>query len=509
MGKTGKVYLIGAGPGDAGLLTIKGKEALNKADAIVYDHLVDPSLLRYAKKAAELIYVGKKAGRHSMDQESINKLLVKLSKKGLNVARLKGGDPFIFGRGAEEAMALSKEGIAFEVIPGITSAISVPAYAGIPLTHREYASSVTFVTGHEASSKKDSSIPWNSIAGSETIVILMGVANLKNIKERLIKAGASLNTPFAIICNGTLPEQKTVEGELKDMDYIAEKNRIKPPAVIVIGRVVKLRKQINWLEKKPLFGKKILITRAKDQADELMLPLMEMGAYCIPFPTIQIVGVDNQAPLDAAINKISDYDWILFTSVNGVKAFFDRMKQLRKDIRDLCCIKIGAIGPKTAFSLNNMCLRVDLIPDEYRAEGIAEYFARMNIKGTRFLIPRAETAREFLSERLQRMGATVDVIPVYKNIIPDVKEDKIKAMKSMLLRGEIDLAIFTSPSTFRNLLVILSIQENEVKKYFHNTKIACIGPITADVIKKSGIHVNIIPDKYTIPHLIESILKEL
>ncbi len=508
MDKKGKVYLIGAGPGDPGLLTIKGKDALSKADVVVYDNLANPFLLRYAKKGADLIYVGKRAGKHALDQGSINQLLVKLSKKGLNVARLKGGDPFIFGRGGEEALALFREDIEFEIIPGITSAISVPAYAGIPLTHREYASSVTFVTGHEADSKQDSNIAWDKIIGSETIVILMGVSNIKNIKERLIREGLSPDTPFAIIRNGTLPEQKVLEGRLKDMDEIAEKDKVSPPAIIVIGRVVELRKKINWLEKKPLFGKRILITRPKEQADELIQPLMEMGAYCIPFPTIEIAPPDSWGPLDTAINRITDYDWILFTSVNGVRSFFNRLKRLGNDARSLHGLKIGAIGPKTASLLGDMYIKVDLIPEEYRAEGIATYFASMDLRGMRFLIPRAEVARDYLPARLREMGAKVDVVPAYKTVVPDVREEKIKYVKDMLLKGKIDLAIFTSPSTFKNLLVILRLQEDEAKRYFHNTRIACIGPVTGSAVEKSGLSVDISPERYTIPNLIKAILKD-
>ena len=508
MDKKGKVYLIGAGPGDPGLFTIKGKDILSKVDVVVYDNLANPLLLRYAKKGANFIYVGKRAGKHALDQESINKLLVELSRKGLSVARLKGGDPFIFGRGGEEAQILSQKGIDFEIIPGITSAISVPAYAGIPLTHREYTSSVIFITGHEDPTKSESSIAWDKIVGAGTIVILMGVGNLAKIKERLIKEGLSPNIPFVIICNGTLPEQRVIEGRLMDMDELAEENNVKPPAIVVIGDVVKLRKELIWFEKKPLFGKRLLITRSEDQANELIKPLMDMGASCILFPTIKIIPPETWESLDKAIMNINDYDWILFTSINGVKFFFERLRKLGKDIRDLKGIKIGAIGPKTASSLSSMHLNPDFIPEEFRAEGIIEYFNNMDIKGMRFLIPRAEKAREYLPKELEKIGAKVDVVSAYKTIIPEIKND-YKIVKHMLSEGKIDLAIFTSPSTFTNLIKILDIQKDQIKEYFFKTKIACIGPVTEAVIKETGLLVDIMPKKYTISHLIEAILEEL
>ena len=504
--KKGKVYLIGAGPGDPTLITLKGRNILEKADAIVYDNLVNPLLLRYAKKDAELIYVGKIAGKHFMDQESINRLLIDLSKKGLCVARLKGGDSFIFGRGGEEAQALSKEGIEFEIVPGITSAIAVPSYAGIPLTHRKYASAVTFVTGHEDPTKEDSSISWDRIAHSGTIVILMGVGNLSLIKKRLIDEGLSPDTPFAIICNGTLPSQKVFQGKLKEIDSIAKKEGVRPPAIVVIGDVVRLRDEIKWFEKKVLFGKRILITRAEEQADELLYPLQDLGAECILFPTIKILPPESWDHVDKEIEDLKKYDWIIFTSVNGVKFFFGRIKDLRKDIRLFSKIKVCAIGEKTARILEEMLITLDLVPKEYRAEGVIECFRDMDIKGKRILIPRADKARDILPKRLSEMGAKVSVISVYRNMLPEVEEKKRDELKRMIQDGKIDLAIFTSPSTFKNLLSLLNISFDEAKTLLSNVDIACIGPVTEDAIRKAGLKCCIIPSKYTIPDLINAVI---
>ena len=507
MAKKGMVYLIGAGPGDPTLFTIKGIKALSRADAVVYDNLVNPLLLRYAKDSAKLIYAGKQAGIHSMSQDEINKVLIQLAKEGLIVARLKGGDPFIFGRGGEEALALAEEGISFEIIPGITSAISVPTYAGIPLTHRRYSSSVTFVTGHEDPLKKDSFVCWKSIAGcGGTIVILMGVGNLEKIKKRLIKEGLSAETPFAIICNGTLPTQKVVQGRLSDMDTLAKEEHVKAPAIVVIGNVVKLREQISWFEKKPLFGKKIIITRPEEQADELFYPLMDAGADCILFPTIKIAAAEEVSLLDKAINELQKYDWIIFTSANGVRFFFDRIKELNKDARIFGNSKICAIGPKTAEALRNRFIVPDLVPEEYRSEDIVRCFSRIQIKGKRFLIPRADNARDLLPKELRKMGAKVDVVTAYRNILPEIEEQKREKIRQMIIKEEVDLVIFTSPSTFYNFLKLVDISEEKAKNYFKHINIACIGPVTAGAIKRAGLKPKIMPKKYDIPHLVEAII---
>ena len=318
--KTGKVYLVGAGPGDPGLLTVKAKECIEKADVLVYDYLANEVFLEYAKPGAELIYVGKKAGSHTKTQDEINNIICEKALAGLMVTRLKGGDPFIFGRGGEEALELLKSGISFEIVSGVSSAIAVPAYAGIPLTHRDHTASVALVTGHEKTSKYRSNISWEKLAtGVGTIVFLMGIGNLKNICHELLKNGLSPETPVAIIHKGTLPEQKTITGSLENIYEIAQKEKIKPPGIIVVGEVVGLRKELNWFETKPLFGKKIVVTRAREQASSFLADLRELGAYCIEFPTIEVIPPEDWAPLDKSIEEIDNYNWLLFTSVNGVK----------------------------------------------------------------------------------------------------------------------------------------------------------------------------------------------
>ncbi|HDI78257.1 MAG TPA: uroporphyrinogen-III C-methyltransferase, partial [Desulfobacteraceae bacterium] len=361
MHSKGKVILIGAGPGDPGLITLKALKAIREADVIIYDNLSNRDLLGNAKAGAEIIYAGKEAGRHTMKQKKINNLMIEKANSGLMVVRLKGGDPFIFGRGGEEAEALSKAGIEFEIISGISSAIAVPAYAGIPLTHREYASTVTFITGHEDPKKDHSMISWQALAKSSgTLVFLMGVGRLKEICQRLIKEGMSADTPTALIEKGTLPEQRCVAGSLKDISRKAETSNIRPPAIVIIGDVVRLRNKIRWFENRPLFGKTILVTRPKGQIEGLATPLEELGAKCIRFPLIEIRPIDRWEGLDRIIRRIDRYNWIIFTSVNGVKIFFDRLYYNGFDIRELSDAKIAAIGPATAKGLRDVGIIADL-----------------------------------------------------------------------------------------------------------------------------------------------------
>ena len=374
--KTGTVYLIGAGPGDKGLITVKGKDILKSADVIVYDYLVNTDLLKFAKSSSEVIYVGKKAGQKEMSQGNINSLLIQKARTGKEVARLKGGDPFIFGRGGEEAEALKKKKIPFEVIPGVTSASSVPAYAGISLTHRDFTSTFTVVTGHEDPSKDKSSIPWDALSKIGTIVFLMGVKNLKRNMSELMKAGKSPDTPVAIITRGTYSSQRTLTGTIKNISDLARRRKdITSPGIVVVGEVVKLREVINWYETSPLFGKTIIVTRPKDQAEQFINMLESKGAQVVSFPTIEITPPKSFRALDiVSIKDISSYDWIIFTSVNGVNSFFNRLKKLNKDIRELHRAKIAAIGEITAQEVEKMGIKVDLVPDDYKAEGLIKLF---------------------------------------------------------------------------------------------------------------------------------------
>ncbi|MEE9610229.1 MAG: uroporphyrinogen-III C-methyltransferase, partial [Desulfatiglandales bacterium] len=401
--KKGKVYLVGAGPGDPGLLTIKAKECIAQADVVIYDYLANQAFLNYADAEAELIYVGKKGGSHTMSQHDINALIVEKASSGLNVVRLKGGDPFIFGRGGEEAEELVESGVSFEVVPGVTSAIAVPAYAGIPLTHRDYTSTVAFITGHEDPTKEKSDIEWDKLSTAVgTLVFLMGVGNLPRIAESLMEHGRPPETPVAVIYRGTVPEQQTIVGTLQDIAERAQREKIKSPAIIVVGDIVNLRKELNWFENRPLFGRRVVVTRAREQASGFLATLSELGAECIEFPTIEIIPPSSWKHLDKAIHSLESYQWLLFTSVNGVKYFFQRLEALGKDVRDLKGIKIGAIGPKTAQAIHEKGIRLDLVPDEYRAEAVVEAFKKLETKAFRVLLPRAAQAREILPQELEK-----------------------------------------------------------------------------------------------------------
>lgn len=501
--KKGKVFLVGAGPGDPGLFSLKGIEALKKADVVVYDYLASKTLLKYAKEDVELLYVGKKGGDHTLPQDKINQLIIEKALQGKTVVRLKGGDPFIFGRGGEEAQEIIQEGIPFEIIPGITSAIAVPAYAGIPLTHRSFTSTVAFITGHEDPAKTDSSIEWEKIAtGVGTLVFLMGVGNLKNIAEKLIENGRSSDTPVAVIRWGTTPRQETVTGTLRNIVSEVEKVKLKPPSIIVVGDVVSLRDELGWFENRPLFGKRVIVTRTREQASKLSGLLEENGAEVIEFPTIRIIPPESWDGLDSAIENLSQYNWVIFTSVNGVKYFLERLGAKNKDIRELKGIKIAAIGPATADELRKLGIIIDLIPDEYRAEALVEFFEKEGAKNLKILIPRAKLAREILPDRLREMGASVDVVPAYETVKP---EESTEGIEQMLKKGEIDLITFTSSSTVINFVNMF--EGHDVKELLKDVSIASIGPITAKKAEEFSLASHIVPKNFTIESLVQSIVE--
>jgi uroporphyrinogen III methyltransferase / synthase len=506
MGKDrkGKVYLVGAGPGDPGLLTLRGKACIEEADVVVYDYLANRAFLEHAKEGAERIYVGKQGGRHTMNQEDINRLIVDKAKAGLNVVRLKGGDPFIFGRGGEEAQELVRSGIPFEVVPGVSSAIAVPAYAGIPLTHRDFTSTVAFVTGHEDPSKEKSDIDWNSLAtGVGTLVFLMGVGNLARIAESLIEHGRSPATPVAAIRQGTGPDQKTIVGSLRDIAGQVQRQGLKPPAVVVVGDVVRLREELNWFEEKPLFGKRIVVTRAREQASEFLNRLTALGAACIEFPTIEVTPPPSWDALDKAVRSLETYQWLLFTSVNGVKYFFERLEVLGKDVRDLKGIKIGAIGPKTAESIEARGIAIDLVPTEYRAEAVVEAFRDRVPEGCRMLLPRAAQARDVLPQELKRMGTKVDVVESYRTVKPKGDKGKVQAM---LEKGEIDMVTFTSSSTVKNFVDMFQSARDALLGWMDKVAVACIGPVTAQSAESEGVKVSLVAPEYTTESLTEAIV---
>lgn len=503
--KKGKVYLVGAGPGDPGLLTLKAKECLSQADVVIYDNLANRTFLEYADPKAELIYVGKKGSDHTMSQQDINSLIVDMAQKGHFVVRLKGGDPFVFGRGGEEALELAKAGLNFELVPGITSAIAVPAYAGIPLTQRGYTSTVAFITGHEAPLKEKSDIAWDKLAtGIGTLVFLMGVGNLSRIAESLMEHGRSPATPVAVIRSGTVSDQKTIKGTLKDIARLAEEKDITPPAIIVVGDVVRLSEKLNWFETRPLFAKRIVVTRAREQASRFIAALNELGAECIEFPTIELVPPESWDELDRAIGAIESFQWLIFTSVNGVKFFLKRLKTLGKDIRDLKGLKIGAIGPKTAEIWHGFGIKPDLIPNEYRAEAIVAGLKKRGVEGIKILLPRAASARQVLPDELRKMGAHVEVPPAYHTIKPD--HDTVQ-MGEMFEKGAIDMVTFTSSSTVNNFVQMFEADGQKLQKWMARVAVACIGPITAKTAQENGFTVSLVPPEYTIESLTDSIVQ--
>ncbi len=493
-----KVYLIGAGPGDPGLITLKAIKAIEQADVVVYDYLANPRLLSYARAEAEKIYVGKKGGHHTLSQEGINQLLVEKAKQGKVVARLKGGDPFLFGRGGEEAEILVEAGIPFEVIPGVTSAIAAPAYAGIPVTHREHTSTFSMVTGHEDPTKQGSAIDWAALAKIGTIAFLMGMKNLPRICENLIREGKPADTPVAVIRWGSTPRQRVVTSTLADIVQRVEEARLGPPSIILVGEVVRLREKLNWFEIKPLFGKRILVTRTREQASQLVELLEDLGAECLEVPTIKIEPLEDYQVLDQALTTLEDFDWVVFTSVNGVRYFFERLFAAGKDVRALAGAKLAAIGQATGQALKDYGLQVDLLPKEFRAEGLIAAFEELGVSGNKILIPRALEAREILPQRLQEMGAEVLVAPTYRTVIPE--EEAARARE--LLHEGVDVVTFTSSSTAKNLLAMLG---DEAQTLLSGVVRASIGPITSATLRKAGVPPQIEAREFTIPALVEAI----
>lgn len=501
MTKKGKVYLIGAGPGDPGLLGLKAKECLQKADAVVYDRLADPRILAFAGKNAEMIYVGKASANHTMRQPDINKLLVNLAAEGKTVARLKGGDPFVFGRGGEEALELKEAGLPFEFVPGVTSAIAVAEYAGIPVTHRHVATSFAVITGHEDPTKGESTINWKGLATSvDTLVFLMGVENIEKISSQLIANGRSADCPAAVIRWGTHPEQRTLITSLGRAAADVRTAGMKPPAIFLVGEVVRLRKQLQWFDNKPLFGKTIVVTRAREQASALTKRLEDKGAKVIEVPAIKIMPANDYAPLDTAVSHISNYKWLIFTSTNGVEYFFKRLMTAGKDTRALAGLKIAAIGSATAETLKARGIVADIVPSAYKAEDLAEALSKNIENGDRVLIARAEKAREVLPETLRKQGAVVDVVTAYKTVTDcENKEELIKALES----GEVSIITFTSSSTVTNLLNVLG----DKKELLQKAALAVIGPVTAATLQKNCFNPVICADEYTIDGLVQAVEK--
>lgn len=498
----GKAYLVGSGPGDPGLLTVKAAHILGLADVLVYDRLANPAIIdRYVRPEAERIYAGKASSQHALRQGEINRLLVEKAKEGKNVVRLHGGDPFVFGRGGEEAADLAEAGIPFEIVPGITSAIAAPAYAGIPVTHRSHNTSFAVITGHEDPTKTESTIQWDRLAtAAGTLVFLMGMENLEVIVQRLMQHGRPANTPVALIRWGTWPKQETLEGTLGDIAAKAAAMGFQPPVVIVVGGVVGLRSKLRWWDNRPLYGKRVLVTRSREQAGALSALLSEQGAESVEIPVIQIVPPDSYEDLDRAIARLGAYDWVVFTSTNGVKIFLERLFTLGYDVRALGEARLAAIGPATAQELRRCCLRVDVVPDKYVAESVAEALTTAGVNGKRILLPRAELARDVLTEELEKAGATVDSVVSYRTV-PAHRD--LSNLRYQLKEGEIDVATFASSSTVRFMVEGLG---KEAPKLLASTRVACIGPITADTARELGIRVDIVAVEHTIPGLVQALV---
>ena len=500
------VYLVGAGPGDWRLVTLKAVDCLKAAEVVIYDRLADDRILGFAPETAEFIYVGKASANHTMKQEDISRLIVEKAKEGKTVVRLKGGDPFVFGRGGEEGILLAENGIPFEIVPGVTSAIAVPAYAGIPVTHRAVATSFAVVTGHEDPTKKESGMNWAGLAaGVDTLVFLMGVANLPHITAKLIENGRAADTPAAVIRWGTKSEQRVLVTTLERAADDVRKTAVTPPAIFLVGEVVRLREKLQWFDRlaqRPLFGKRVLVTRARSQASRLTEALESLGAGCMEVPAIRLDDPsDGFAAADAAIAKLDTYHWLIFTSPNGVSRFFARLSHMGKDTRALGYAKVAAIGPATAEKLRGHGIAADCVPEEFRAEGVLEALKGKLPPHAKILLPRAEEAREVLPEKLREQGATVDAVPLYQT---SAAKADAEALRAALAAGEIDLVTFTSSSTVRNLCQILGGADA-----LAGVKTACIGPVTADTARALGIEPDIVAETYTIDGLVAAIEKHI
>jgi len=500
----GKVYLLGAGPGDPGLLTVRAREVLASADVVVYDYLANEGFLGYCPEGAELIYAGKRGGDHTLSQEEINWILADRAKQGKKVARLKGGDPYVFGRGAEEAEQVVDAGVAFEVVPGVTSAVAAPAYAGIPLTHRGYSSSVSFVTGHESADKGESALDWQALArSSSTLVFFMGVKNLPSIADNLIQAGLEGETPAALVRWGTTCRQRTLTGTLKNIASKAEEAGFAAPALLVVGGVVRLKDRLDWFERKPLLGRGVVVTRAREQASGLLRILGDMGACCHQFPTIRISPLEDYQAVDRVARELSAYATAVFTSVNGVRYFFDRLRGQGLDSRAFGGCRLAAIGPATADELRGRGLEPDFVPGRYVAEEVIQGLVQGGFQGP-VLIPRAETAREVLPEELRQAGFEVHVLPVYRT---ELAHNDAEALLEAMRRGEVHYVSFTSSSTVHNFFQLVG--PDRLRPFTEaGLRLACIGPVTEQTLAEYGFACQVRPERYTVPELARALARD-
>jgi uroporphyrinogen III methyltransferase / synthase len=499
----GTVYLVGAGPGDTGLLTLRGAELLGRADVVVYDALVNSDLLRFTRPEAEIIYGGKRAKDHALSQDELNQLLIAKAREGKTVVRLKGGDPYVFGRGGEEAEQLADANVAFEVVPGVSSFVAVPNYAGVPLTHREFCSRLTLMTGHEDPAKETSTIDWAQVAKTPgTKVIMMGTDRIGEIASTLVKHGMDATTPIAMVRWGTTGRQESIEGTLANIAEVLQQANMGAPTVAVIGEVVKLRPKLNWFERRPLFRQRIVVTRTREQAGQLAERLQELGAEILLVPTIKLAPPTRREDVVDALLELNSYDWFVFTSPNGVTTFFDYFFRQFHDLRDIGGCRIAAVGPATARKLKELHLQVDLMPEEALASSIAEAFAEFeSIENLRICLLRAEVANRELPAALEAMGAIVDDIACYKTV-PETDDPGGAAVK--LLESGADWVTFTSGSTVEHFHGRFDLPL--LLKKFPQMRIASIGPETSKALADLGVKPNLEAKQHTIDGLIDSLL---
>jgi uroporphyrinogen III methyltransferase/synthase len=503
MKPTGMVYLVGAGPGDAGLLTLRAAELLGRADVVVYDALVNQELLRLAPKGTEVIFGGKRAREHAIPQNELNRLLIAKAREGKRVVRLKGGDPYVFGRGGEEAEELADAGIPFEVVPGVSSFVAVPNYAGVPLTHRGFCSRLTLITGHEDPSKESSSIDWAQVAKTPgTQVVMMGTDRIGQIAETLVKYGMDSNTPIAMVRWGTTGRQYSIQGTLADIGEVAAKSKIGPPTVAVIGEVVRLRGKLNWFERRPLFGQRVVVTRTREQASQLSNRLHELGAEVLEVPTIKLEAPTRREDLVDALLELNSYDWLVFTSPNGVAKFFEYFFKQYHDMRDIGGARIAAVGPATANKLKELHLQVDLMPDEALAANIAEAFSEFeSIENLKICLLRAEVANPELPAALEALGAIVDDVACYKTV---PESEDVSGTAAKLLETGADWVTFTSSSTVEHFHDRFDLPE--LLKKFPQMKLATIGPETSKALLPLNLAPDIEAKLHTIDGLVDALL---
>jgi uroporphyrinogen III methyltransferase/synthase len=499
------VYLVGAGPGDPSLISVRGMRRLSMADVVVHDHLVHPRLLRSAPAEAERIDVGA-AAPQPLEQEAICLLLAEKAREGRCVVRLKWGDPYFFDSGGKEALFLHEQGIPFEVVPGIPAPIAAATYAGVPVTYPGAGDTLTFIRGHEDGSNVSPRIDWASLARLEgTIVCYAGARQLSGIIKSLLDAGRPPDDGATVVTDGTLPRQKTMHGTLGEVGRKLDAEALKTPGMLIVGRVSQLRDHLRWFDSRPLFGKRIIVTRAREQAGDLIEQLEELGAETIEAPSIRIEAISRDDALDIACREASGYDWIVFTSVNGVEHFMRCLMEGPGDVRSLKGPRLCAVGPATAERLGRYGLKVDLIPDEFHAEGVADALRGTgSIDGARVLLPKADIAREVLAEELRKGGAQVTEVVAYRTVSESGSRDSDPDIYKMLLERQIDIVTFTSASSVRHFVKLIG--EEQAKDLLAGTLVASIGPVTAEAAQQMGIETSIMPKEYTVPALVQAIL---